>query len=179
MSSTLDRIMKQLDDADSDNIKVASAPAPTPTTEEALLRTVRAVSTSTKTASQAQGSPVHDLEVMAKEAQAVEFDLMTKQSHFLGAALADGFMERFAQYDAALTQTGVKTASTVDPHTARAIAENAYAQARIDFEKNASDEYHRGYDDQMTAVHKIASDLHFSGQNLAAHIVQVARSESR
>jgi len=177
MSSTLDRIMKQLDDADSDNVKVASAPAPAPTTEEAMLRTVRSLTSSTKTA--AASSPVQDLESMAKEAQAVEFDLMTKQSHFLGAALADGFMERFAQYDAALSQGGIKTAAAMEPETVQAIAQNAYAQARVDFEKNASVEYKQGYDDQMGAIHKIASDLHYNGQTLAAHIVQAARGEQR
>ena len=174
MSSTLDRIMKQLDDADSDNIKVAAASKPT--TEDALLRTVRELSASTKTASQA--SPVKDLESMAKEAQAVEFDLMTKQSHFLGAALADGFMERFAQYDAALSQGGIKTAAAMEPDTVAAIAKNAYAHARVDFEKQASEDYQQGYNDQLEAVHKIASDLHYSGQNLAAHIVQAARNEN-
>lgn len=178
MSSSLDRILKQLEDADSTTTKVAAAAPATESTHDALLRTVKSLSE--KTASTAEKSPVKDLQTMAKEAQEAEFDLLTKQSHFLGAALADGFMERFAQYDAALSQSGVKTAAALEPETVKAIAAEAYKQARVDFEKQASAEYEQGYQDQIQAIHKIASDLHYSGQMLASHVVNEARkAESR
>lgn len=180
MTTTLDRILNSLEASDTTNsVKVAAAPAAV-SLEETLLDKVRGLTkTAESTTSAPVSSPVQDLQTMAKEAQAAEFDLLTKQSHFLGAALADGFMERFAQYDSALAQSGVKTAAALEPDTVKQIAKEAYAQARSDFEKQASEEYQRGYNDQMQQVHKIASELHYNGQTLAAEIVHAARTETK
>lgn len=173
------RILNRLNAADSDSVteKTAAVVAPqTKSAEAELLATVRAVSNAvTKTASVSPGRPAASLEKMAKQAFDSENELMSKQAHHMGAALADGFMERFAQYDTALSAQGVKTASA-DPMLLQKTAEAAYVQAVQDMEKHAAEEYQRGYNDQLEAIHKTASEIHYAGQVVANNIVETLRT---
>jgi hypothetical protein len=155
-----------------------------PDPAQRMLQTVRSVSASlqptTKTATtKAESSVAGDLKRMAKQAQASEAEAMTKQAHFLGAAVCDGFMERFAQYDGALNQLGVKTASeNVPQETLKKVAEAAYNKAVEDMEKHAQDEYTRGYNDTLEHIHKTASDIHYIGQQAAHELIKQASQQS-
>lgn len=117
-------IMKRLDDSRSDaGIKTASAPSNgTPTNPEALRGALRdalaAAPSTTKTAAVAepQPNPAGDLLKLAEDLTSAEEEAMMKQASIYGAAMCDGFMTRFGQYeDAALEAPSVKTAQVAQP----------------------------------------------------------------
>ena len=181
------RIMANLDAADQGvTEKTASERSgPSEDARARMLSTVRNVTNAaTKTASAPapqRAQVTEDLHRMAKQAQEAEAVQLTKQAHFLGSAVCDGFMERFAQYDGALAQQGLKTASAnpsqgePDRDTLYKVAQLAYGRAVEDMEKTAAVDYERGYVETMQAVHKIASDVHYVGQQVARDIVAEAR----
>lgn len=177
--SVIERILSNLEESDNDSVteKTASdgSDGAAGTDDASLLATVRGISKEIKTASADENTPKEsasgNLETMAKEAQEAEKERLTKEANFMGAALADGFMQRFAAYDDALSGYEVKTASNGD---AEKIAQAAYNKAIEDMEKTAADEYERGYKEQLVAVHKIASDVHYTGQAVASHILETA-----
>ena len=179
--SSFDRILDRLEDTDPSTEKTASETAPETTPEAQLIAQVEAI-TSEKTASETPtASPVTDLQAMAKQAHDAEQDHLVKEAHLLGSAIADGFMERYAQYDNALNEAGVKTADAPAALSEQAIANAAaqgYKQAAVDMEKQAAASYEQGYNDQMQAVHKIASEVHYAGQTVANKIVADNRPAS-
>jgi len=171
------RILNRMTDADSAVTEKTASVEAEQTAEAHMLEQVRAVSEATaKTASaNAPNAPASDLATMAKTAQEAEQTQLVKQAHFMGAVLADGFMERFAAYDTALTAQGVKTASTPDQGTVKEAAQAGYQQAVVDMEKRANDQYEKGYQDQLRAIHKTASEIHYAGQMVANNLVEQAR----
>lgn len=170
------RILNKLDTADNAVTQKTASVAAEKSTEATLLDTVRAVSDrTTKTASDAS-APAATLAVMAKEAHVAETDRQEKLAEHLGAALADGFMSRFAQYDSALSESGAKTAST--EVNVEGIKQAAYQQAVTDLNQQADAEFQRGYSDQLNAIHKLASDVHLAGQASAQNVLDAYRANS-
>jgi len=170
--NTIERILSRLTDAD-DGVAEKTAAVAAPSTEARMLDTVRRISTAavTKTASAAQAAaPASDLQTIAKEAAAAEEAALEAQTKRLGAVFADSFMERYAQYDAALSAAGVKTAA-VNPELVKQAAEDGYRRAVADMEKRAEEEYQRGYQDQLKAIHKTASEIHYAGQSMAHAVI--------
>jgi len=150
--------------------KTAAVLPTSPAPSDALMQSIDALSQESKTASVAD-TPATQLEHMAKQAHEAEAELLQKQAQHMGAAIADGFMERFAQYDTALSSAGIKTASTPDTADLEKAAEYGYNKAVIDMEKTAEAEYDRGYVEQMQEVHKLAADTHYTGQVVARQII--------
>ena len=179
--NTIERILNRLNDSD-EGVSVKTAAAAEPSAEVKMLEAVRRVSTAvaTKTAAATSPTPASDLHRIAKEAADAEYSALLKQAHFMGSALADGFMERFAQYDSALSNAGVKTASA-DPELVKRAAEDGYRTAVVDMEKRAEEEYNRGYEDQLKAIQKTAAEIHYGGQQMAHEIVArvAANSQTR
>jgi hypothetical protein len=175
--TTIERILNRLSDSD-EGVSVKTASATEPSAEAKMLATIRRVSDSVvKTASETS-APATELGRIAKEAADAEQQSLLKQATFLGAALADGFMERYAQYDAALTSSGVKTASA-DPELVKKAAEEGYARAVADMEKRAEEEFNRGYEDQLKAIHKTAAEIHLGGQNMAHAVVERLTAQTK
>ena len=52
----------------------------------------------------------------------------------------------------------------------------AYAQGMADFEKQAAADYAQGQEDALQEIHKIASDVHFAGQQSAANVLAALAS---
>jgi len=120
-------IMQRLDTSRSnDGIKTASATpgTSTPTNPEALRGALRdalaAAPSATKTASASiPDNPAGDLLKLAEDLTTAEEEAMMKQASVYGAAMCDGFMARFGQYeDAALQSPSVKTAQVAQPQFA-------------------------------------------------------------
>lgn len=172
------RILNRLEDSDSAITEKTASVETEQTAEANMLAQVRAVSeATTKTASaNAPAAPASSLQTMAKTAQEAEQVQLSKQAHFMGAALADGFMERFAVYDTALSAQGVKVASTTDTGQVKEAAAAGYRQAVVDLEKRASAQYEQGYNDQMKTIHKTASEIHYAGQATAHNLIEQARA---
>lgn len=172
------RILNRMSEADAPVSTKTAAANPEPTDSSTrMVATVRTISNSIKTATAVpKNTPAQDLAKMAKEAQDAEQGQLLKQAHFMGAAIADGFMERFAQYDTALTTQGVKTAASPSEDLLKKATEVGYTQAVKDLEKTAEVEFNRGYQDQLQEVQKIAADIHYIGQQTANTIVDEARN---
>lgn len=124
---------------------------------------------STKTASENQASPVADLTKMASDLATADHEALVKEAEFYGAAVADGFMSRVAQYETAaqaLPQpNGTKTAQAValDVEKIAADAVRGYVDARVQLEKQASDQYTQGYNDTIVEIEKVASSIFSQG----------------
>jgi hypothetical protein len=178
MANAFEKILGRLEASD-DTVTEKTASAEQEQTSEArMIEKVREISdASTKTASDQSNepSPAVNLEQMAKSAHDAENQKLIKEAHFLGASVCDGFMERFAQYDTALAQQGIKSASAVpaaDKKTLQKAAQFGYAKAQKDMEKQAHDAYEKGYKDQLVAVHKTAAEIHLAGQAVAYNIIE-------
>lgn len=171
------RILSRLEDSDPTVTEKTASEIAAPSIEARMLEQVRAVSEKTAQVqtSNAPTAPATNLQAMAKTAQEAEQAQLVKQAHFMGAAIADGFMERFAAYDSALSAQGVKTASTVDTQFVKQAAQAAYKKAVADMEKQASAQYEQGYRDQLAAIHKTAAEIHYAGQAVAHNLVEQAR----
>ena len=171
--NSFERIMSRLADAENGvTEKTAEVKEASEDKAAKMLAKVREISASSaKTAAAPVTSPVEDLQKIAESAAKLENDALVKEAQFLGAAIADGFMARFAAYDTALTSQGVKTASTPSVDLEK-LAQDAYAQGQADLEKQAAESYNQGYQEQMSEVAKTAAVIHLAGQNTAREIVE-------
>ena len=172
------RILNRMSAAESGITEKTAGATNTPEPDGAarMLSTVRAVTSSVKTAAVAAPTPKASLEKMATEAQQAEETQLLKQAQFMGAALADGFMERFAQYDVALGDVKTASIAPANQDQLQKVAQAAYTQAVQDMEKKAAAEFDAGYNDQLAQIHKVASDVHFIGQQTASSLIQQART---
>jgi hypothetical protein len=99
-------------------VKTAAAPSNgTGSSPDILRETLRATLSGTEKTAAAAGAPVTpvgDLLKIAEDLSGAEHEHLLKLAHMYGAAHCDGFMERFAQYEAAALQVAppqVKTAA--------------------------------------------------------------------
>jgi len=171
--STIDQILARMTSDDAVTAKTASAAAqaPAPSAADRMLSTVRDLSSKLASdqtpAAPAQGSAVDALQKIASDAAALEDQAMLHQSKLAGAVMCDGFIERLAQYDGAVG-SATKTASAADMEK---VAQDAYAKGVADTEKRAAEQFDAGYQAQINAVHKIASEIHVAGQQSARNVL--------
>jgi hypothetical protein len=175
--NTIERILNRLNDSD-EGVTTKTAAAATPSAEARMLETVRRISNAPAVKTASAAAPVSDLHSIAKEASDAEGAALVKQAQHMGAVLADSFMERFAQYDSALSAAGVKTAA-VNPELVKQAASDGYRQAVVDMEKQAEEEYQKGYSDQLRAIHKTAADIHYAGQQMAHAVVERVAAQTK
>lgn len=173
-----------------DGIKTAAATQPASAELHQALADALAGTDTTKTASAADAANVGDgLLKIAKELGDAEDALMQKQAQMYGAAVADGFMSRYAQYEAAAqdipapktagygyagdpTVDQIKTAAASpaftkfaneNPELTKEAFELGYQRTWGALEKQAADEYYQGYDETMQQIHKVASTCYKHG----------------
>lgn len=169
MTTALDRILSNIEnDAPAVSTKVASTEI---SSDAKLLATVQALSAKTASATGAvvDASAVGTLNKLAADAAAAEQAATERTASVLGAAMCDGFMTRLASWDQAV---GSKVASAAPGQAdLEKVAAAAYAQGQADLEKQAADQYAEGYNAQLGQIHKIASDLHIAGQEVARRVL--------
>jgi len=207
----IQQIMKRLDDSrkvEQESIKVAAADSGNGQSKnnDALRKALRETLASApsagieKTASAA--TPEGDLLKLAEDLTNAEQEAIMKQAQVFGAAVCDGFMTRYAQYEGAAAQVApepVKTASVRqpqspdqeiemiktaanDPEFQKFASENpelvkeafdlGYRQTMDGLVKQAEADFDQGYNDTMSEVHKVASYLYKLGE---AHTVTAIR----
>lgn len=175
---------------------VAASPAPTETKLAAALREVAAVSTdSVKTASAT--SPVADVMKVAEEIAGSEKAAALKEAALLGAAYADAAIVRFAEWQkaagelpapasipamgqkvAALQSGAVQADDTFkkyaeeNPVLARQAVALGYSPTAAGLEKLAEDSYVQGYNDQVSEIHKVASEEFLKAAALTSLIIE-------
>jgi hypothetical protein len=192
------QIMKRLEDskaADNAGIKTASAPEPSNAPSAEALRTeLRQVLNSddaekTASARPGQASPTGDLVKMAADLANAEEEALMKQAQVYGAAICDGFMTRYAQYEAAAGEVApapVKTAADApvtqdfqkfaqeNPELTKEAYDLGYRTKMAELQKQANEQFEAGYNDTMQEVHKIASDLYKHGAEWAQWAAKTA-----
>lgn len=198
------QIMKRLEDskaADNAGVKTASAPEPSTAPSADALRTeLRQVlsqeSSAEKTAAAqpAQGAPTADLVKMASDLANAEEEALMKQAQVYGAAICDGFMARYAAYEAAANEVAPEQPKTAaaqpqapaqvpedfqkfaaeNPELVKEAWELGYRTKRAELEAQANERFGAGYNDTMQEVHKIASDLYKHGAEWAQWAVKQA-----
>lgn len=144
-----------------------------------------------KTAS--QSSPVQDLVKIASDLSAAEHDALVKEAQLYGASVADGFMARLAQYDAAATKVAAtqpappaqvaKTASddsfekfaAENPDLVKEAAQLGYDSTMLQLEKLSQAAYDAGWNNTVAQIHKLASDSFVAGFKFVVDQIEAAR----
>ena len=184
--------------ADSSGIKTAAATPTTTPTADALrseLRQALSVVTEKTAAAPAaspQASPTSDLLKIASEMAGAEEEALMKQAQVYGAAICDGFMTRYAQYEQAASEVApmqqpTKTAAVApvqsldfnkfaseNPQLVKEAYDLGYHQKMAALKEAANERFGAGYNDTMGEVHKIASDLYKHGAEWAQWAVKTA-----
>jgi hypothetical protein len=200
-------IMQRIGDsvaADTAGIKTASAPEPnTAPSAEALRTELRQVlsqghdpqKTASAPSAPVQGSPSADLVKMANDLANAEEEALLKQAQVYGAAMCDGFMTRYAQYEQAAneiapeqpkTAAATPAAATVtaeadfnkfaseNPEITREAYDLGYRTKMAALKEEANERFGAGYNDTMQEIHKTASDLYKHGTEWAQWAVKQA-----
>lgn len=195
------QIMQRLEDskaADTAGIKTAAALASsTAPSAEALRTELRQVlsqargETKTASAPPVQGNPAGDLVKMASDLANAEEEALLKQAQVYGAAICDGFMTRYAQYEAAAGEVVLdqpKTAAVTsdfqkfaqeNPELAKEAYDLGYRTKMAELQTQANEQFSAGYQDTMQEVHKIASTLYKHGAEWAQWAVKTAEYQAQ
>lgn len=195
------QIMQRLEasqKSDNAGIKTASVATTSGPSVDALRAQLRQVinSGSEKTASAAsptQQAPLGDLHKMASDLANAEEEALLKQAQVYGAAIADGFMARYAQYEDAANAvapahapayaTAQKTAGAGDdfqkfasenPELTKEAFDLGYRTKMAALQKEANEQFAAGYNDTMNEVHKTASALYKHGAEWGQWAVKTA-----
>ncbi len=156
-------------------------------------------SAETKQAAAPQGSPVEDLQKIASQVASSEQEALMKEAQFYGAAVADGFMARLAQYNEAAEKIAsqqapapmvslqtqqlapLKLAAAEDtfekfasdnPQLVKEAAELGYETTMRQLEKLAELAHQKGFEEGTTAIYKHAHDLYVRGFEDTAKVLQ-------
>jgi hypothetical protein len=158
------------------------------------LRQALAAATTTKTAaaqSPAFQAPIDGLIKMAADLVDAEEEALMKQAQVYGAAICDGFMSRYAQYENAANQVvpaSTKVAQTemvdqdfqkfaaANPELTKEAYDLGYQTKIAQLRKEADEHFTAGYNDTMQEVQKVASDLYKHGTEWAQWAVRTAEN---
>lgn len=204
------QIMKRLDESrtvEQAAIKTAEVKTETPNADalRSALRTALSSETATeKVAAVAQPEDAAGtLLKMAEDLSHAEEEALTKQAQVYGAAICDGFMSRFGQYEKAAMEVApapapvtkvaapvdadleaIKTAAA-DPGFQKFASENpelvkeafdlGYQTEWGRLVKQANDEFEQGYNDTMAEVQKVAAQVYANGAYAANEMVRAAQ----
>jgi len=177
------QIMKRLDESrtvEQAAIKTASVKTETPNADalrSALRTALSSESTTEKVASMPPNDATGTLLKMAEDLTHAESEALTKQAQVYGAAMCDGFMSRFGQYEKAAMEVApvqaIKTAAATSPSTGDADLDaiktaaadpgfQKFANENPDLVKEAFD---LGYQSEWGRLVKQANDEFEQGYN--------------
>lgn len=136
-------------------------------------------------------SPVQDLVKIASDLSATEHDALVKEANLYGAAVADGFMLRLAQYNTASSQVAAaqptptaKVAAADDsfekfasenPEMVKEAAQLGYDSTMLQLQKLSQDAYDAGWNNTVAHVHKLASDSFVAGFKFVVDHIEASR----
>jgi hypothetical protein len=196
-------IMKRLEEseqASNAGVKTASAQTPAAPPSDALRNELRQALTAVNTEKTASAqptqtqSPAGDLVKMAADLVDAEEEALMKQAQVYGAAVCDGFMARYAQYEQAAGEVApveTKTASAQpvaqdfekfaqeNPELTKEAYELGYRTKMAELQKVAEERFEAGYNDTMEEVHKTAAALYKHGSEWAQWAVKTAEAQQR
>lgn len=174
--------VKEANDRSDTSVRTANADG----LKAALHSAITETATSEKVAS--APSPMKDLEKLASDVVNAEQAALVKEANWYGAAVADGFMARIAQYNEAATklasQEQVKAASapmvpdsfekfaSENPELVKQAAEVGYAKTAEQLEYLNKLAYEKGQEDAVQVVHKLAHDMFVVGFEDCGNLLQ-------
>lgn len=172
-------------------IKTASAAAPTSTDAlRGALRDALATQPATEKTAAVATDPTGDLLKFATDLSNAEHEALTKQAAVYGAAMCDGFMSRFTQYDEAAGQVAapIKTAGTAVPADFQKFAQEnpqlvqeaydlGYQTKIAALQKQAQEEFEAGYNDTLNEVHKVASEIYKQAAYATNNVIRQAQAQ--
>lgn len=196
------QILKRLEDsehASNAGIKTASAQpnsvAPTANALRNELRQALSAVQTEKTAGQtkqASQAPVAGLVKLASDLVNAEEEALMKQAQVYGAAICDGFMARYAQYEQAANEVAPPQAKTAaasivagddfqkfaqaNPELTKEAYDLGYRTKMAELHKQADEQFQAGYNDTMNEVHKTAAALYKHGAEWAQWAVKTAEA---
>lgn len=186
-------------------IKTAAVQSSEPTapTADALrseLRQALSSVTTEKTAetlpAQSSQAPVAGLVKMASDLVDAEEEALMKQAQVYGAAICDGFMARYAQYEQAAgevapAQPKVAAAQPIqpdgdfqkfaqaNPELTKEAYDLGYRTKIAELQNQANEQFEAGYSDTMQEVHKVASALYKHGAEWAQWAVKTSEANAQ
>lgn len=181
-------VIAAVKNADKENEKTASAKAaPAVKTaapvadplSAALNSALAAASTSDKTAS--ASTPVADLEKIASQVVDAEQEALVKEARLYGAAVADGFVARIAQHNAAAEKVAAARPEVNDsfdkfasenPDLVKEAADLGYQTTMAQIQKLAQASYNKGYEETTNQIYKTACDAFSLGYNATMELLK-------
>ena len=138
------------------------------------LKRVEASTANEKTAAVAP-APAAELQKIAADLAAADQEAIIKEAHVYGAAVADGFIARLGQYDAAAGSVE-KTAAAVDVEKIAEEAVRGYIETDRQIKTAAQAEFQRGYQETVAEIEKVATDCYGQGvQDCQTVLAQLAK----
>jgi hypothetical protein len=174
--------------------------APTADALRNELRQALSVVTTEKTAAAQTGpsqqTPVGGLVKMASDLVDAEEEALMKQAQVYGAAICDGFMARYAQYEQAANEVAPAPAKTAaaqpaqvdgdfqkfaqeNPELTKEAFDLGYRTKMAELQKQADERFQAGYEDTMQEVHKVASALYKHGAEWAQWAVKTSEANAQ
>lgn len=137
-----------------------------------------------------QAAPVEGLVKMASDLVNAEEEALMKQAQVYGAAICDGFMSRYAQYEHAANDVApqAKTAAAPNmdgdfqkfaqenPELTKEAYDLGYRTKKAELRKQADEQFQAGYNDTMGEIHKTAAALYKHGSEWAQWAVKTAEA---
>jgi hypothetical protein len=167
----IDKMLKGVREAKPATEKVASETASTPAPSNDKLLAALNGAMATKTASEAQvANPVDDVVKMAAEIANAEKEANVKEAQLMGIAFADAAIARIGEWQ----KTAAVHAPASNDDQLKLAAEAGYKQAIADMEKQAEEEYARGYNETVETIHKVASVQFVQAAKATQKMIQAA-----
>lgn len=141
-----------------------------------LLNALNAALETTKVASVNASNPASDLVKIANELAEVEKQAAAKEAALMGTAFADAAIARLTDWQkTAGLHAPVAAIPGTDVTSIQKLASaSGYAQAVQDMEKQAEEDYVNGYNETVTAFHKVATAQFIHGTLSARRHIQAA-----
>ena len=188
----IDQILNRLQtskNAEASAIKTASVTAPTSTDAlRGALRNALATQPATEKTAAVADDPTGDLLKFASDLSNAEHEALSKQAAVYGAAMCDGFMSRFGQYEGAAGQVAapVKTAAATEdfnkfaaenPQLVQEAYDLGYQTKTASLQKQAAEEFEAGYTDTLNEVHKVASEIYKQAAYTTNNVIRQATAQ--
>lgn len=205
------QIMKRLDESrtvEQAAIKTAEVKTETPNADalrSALRSALSSAPATEKTAAVQTQDAAGTLLKFAEDLTHAEEEALLKQAQIYGAAMCDGFMNRFGQYEKAAMEVApqqakvayapatqdadleaIKTAAA-DPGFQKFASENpelvkeafdlGYQTEWGRLVKQANDEFEQGYNDTMVEIQKTAAQIYANGALTANELIRIAQAQ--
>lgn len=130
------------------------------------------------TEKKAASAPIADLNKLASDAANSEHEALVKEAQLYGAAVADGFMARIAQYNDAAEKVASQAPQAAPPDTRqleKQAADLGYQATLGQMDKLAGAAWSAGYNDTVKQIYTLAHHNFVEGYKHASELIVASR----